>query len=103
MKGALREHWRMACATVGIAEVKRRGPTGWRSFSGVSIHDLRRSAIRNMRRAGIAESVAMTISGHQSPLARGVLAEGEFVPRLSHHSGVRAASPALVKLRHRPR
>lgn len=68
VKDALREHWRMACATVGIAEVKRRGPTGWRSFAGVSIHDLRRSAIRNMRRAGVAESVAMTISGHQSPL-----------------------------------
>jgi integrase len=68
VKDALREHWRTACSTVGIAEVKHRGPTGWRSFAGVSIHDLRRSAIRNMRRAGVAESVAMTISGHQSPL-----------------------------------
>ena len=68
VKDALREHWRTACATAGIPEVKRRGPTGWRSFAGVSIHDLRRSAIRNMRRAGVAESVAMTISGHQSPL-----------------------------------
>jgi len=64
VKDALREHWRTACATAGIPEVKRRGPTGWRSFAGVSIHDLRRSAIRNMRRAGVAESVAMTISGH---------------------------------------
>jgi integrase len=69
VKDTLREHWRTACATAGIAEVKRRGPTGWRSFAGVSIHDLRRSAIRNMRRAGVAESVAMTISGHQSPLS----------------------------------
>lgn len=68
VKDALREHWRTACATAGITEVKRRGPTGWRSFAGVSIHDLRRSAIRNMHRAGVAESVAMTISGHQSPL-----------------------------------
>src|SRR5712691_2780731 len=65
VKDALREHWRTACETVGIPEVKRLGPTGWHSFAGVSIHDLRRSAIRNMRRAGVDESVAMTISGHK--------------------------------------
>ena len=65
MKDALREHWRTACAKIGIPEVKRLGPTGWRSFPGVSIQDLRRSAIRNMRRAGVDESVAMTISGHK--------------------------------------
>jgi integrase len=68
VKDALRERWRTACETIGIPEVKRLGPTGWRSFVGVSIHDLRRSAVRNMRRAGVAESVAMTISGHKSPL-----------------------------------
>ncbi len=49
----LRKVWSRACSTAGLA--------------GVLIHDLRRSAIRNMIRGGVSQHVAMMISGHRTP------------------------------------
>jgi site-specific recombinase XerD len=49
---ALRKCWRSATAAA--------------AHPGLIFHDLRRSAVRNMIRAGVSESVAMSISGHQS-------------------------------------
>jgi integrase len=52
VRGWYYEAWGTACGKAGVP--------------GRLVHDLRRSAVRNLVRAGVSEQVAMTITGHKT-------------------------------------
>ena len=59
--------WATACIEAGLYRVDGTNPDGSeRQVPTRLFHDLRRSGVRNMVRAGVRERVAMEISGHKT-------------------------------------
>lgn len=65
--GNFRKAWQSACVRAGLG-VLTKGPTngGYGKYAGLTPHDMRRSAVRNLRKEGVGEVVAMSVSGHKT-------------------------------------
>jgi integrase len=65
--GNFRKAWTSACIKARLGtKVKGKENGNYGTYSGLIPHDLRRSALRNMIRVGVSQTVAMSISGHKT-------------------------------------
>jgi integrase len=62
----LRKVWNKACVAAGLGTFTEVEGKPDPRYDGLIIHDLRRSAIKNLMKAGVSEKVAMSISGHKT-------------------------------------
>jgi integrase len=64
-----RDDWYTLCVASGLGQLvsaKRADGEEYEKYVGLILHDFRRSAIRNMDRRGVPQTIAMKISGHRS-------------------------------------
>jgi integrase len=64
--GDIKRAWASACVAAGLYHIEKDARGNAVKVPDRLFHDLRRTAVRNMVRAGVAERVAMEISGHRT-------------------------------------
>src|SRR5579875_742233 len=64
-QGSFRRSWARACERAGLGR-RIKTSSGFPKYERLLVHDLRRSAVRNLREAGVAETTIMAISGHRT-------------------------------------
>ncbi|MFI5396597.1 MAG: tyrosine-type recombinase/integrase [Candidatus Binatia bacterium] len=108
--GDFRKTWARACVKAGLGAMAPTGdltPKGKPklAYKGLTPHDLRRSAIRNMVRAGIPERVCMALSGHKTRAVfdrYNIVSEADLTAaadKLQAHLSQQPAPPRVVALR----
>ena len=65
--GDIRKAWAVACIKAGLYHVVKDATGRERKVPDKLFHDTRRTAVRNMVRAGIPQSIVMKVSGHRTP------------------------------------
>jgi len=93
---------RGARAGTRIAEFRKvwRSATRRAGLPGLLVHDLRRSAVRNMERKGIARSVAMKLTGHKTESGYrryAIVSDADLQAATSRLSGSTAANGTLSR------
>lgn len=61
-----RKDWYTLCVASGLGQLLPPNKKGYQQYVGLNLHDFRRSAVRNLVRAGVPERVCMDISGHRT-------------------------------------
>jgi hypothetical protein len=92
----LRAEWARACTAAGSSTMQetKSDRHKWHRYNGLIVHDLRRSALRNLVNAGVPEKVAMMISGHKT---RSVFDRYQIVSTDDVTNAMRRVESATVK------
>ena len=92
----LRKEWMTACAACGLGtKIEIEGKPYDPHYEGLTLHDLRRSAVRNLINAGVRERVAMQITGHKT---RSVFDRYHIVSPVDVTNAMRAVEAATLTL-----